>query len=404
MKKTPYMKAVYLTRYIAPAAALACVVVLGAWALMEPVPSADVAHDPVFSREIVAYEVLPAPRGGEPVVKYEYLGDELPEKLAPDEDVTKRTENSFHRVLQQETKDTPAVYEGVFYPQPTFTEEGNVWRYIEHATTTKAAFDALRAESPLAMLFLRKAQAQSISPFASVGDGWIVHPASTSEFGFNTCDPTTITWTNAREADTGTAVANTSSGSVQVFSEQSYDVEMNQTYCATTIVRAFFPFDTSSIPSGATISAATLNIYITGTTNTDNDGIDYLTIIRTSQSTHTTLADADYDNVGTTEGIDSGQRKDISSIGSNVYLSFTLNATGQGWISKSGQVSNCSASNGITCLGMREGHDNLDSSNNPNTENTVTFYTSERTGTSEDPYLTVTYSGGGTAFWMWSDF
>lgn len=179
-----------------------------------------------------------------------------------------------------------------------------------------------------------------------------------------------------------------------------------------TIDRTFLPFDTSSIPSNATITAATLNLYTLTKTNTDNDGTDFLTVTQTSQATHTVLANADYDQCGAvsnpTEGIDSGQRKDISSITTSAYLVFTLNATGNGWIKKSGQASACSATAGITCLGVREGHDVTNaaivSGFDVVAENTATFSSSEQSGTSQDPYLAVTYTASSAAFWQFQDY
>jgi len=102
----------------------------------------------------------------------------------------------------------------------------------------------------------------------------------------------------------------------------------------------------------------------------------------------TTLATSDYDNAGSvdspTEGIDTSERKDLSSITTGVYLSILLNSVGQSWISPTG----------YTKLALREGHDVIDSvfGGATSTSNSLTFRTSEYTGTSSDPYLTVTYT------------
>lgn len=363
-------------------------------------PQVKAPHeDAVFSREVIAYDVVPAPAGQEAEVKYQYLGNPLPEKLAPDEDVAKRTETSYTRVIVPGTSEAPPTYMAVFYSKPTFTRQGNEWRYIEHATTTTAAFNALHTESPLATLFLPKAHAADI--YSGAGDGWTQNRDDTNDCGTR--------WSATHDAATGTSfsyTATTLSVSAMSFSSTFLSLFL----C--TIDRTFLPFDTSSIPSNATITAATLNLYTLTKTNTDNDGTDFLTVTQTSQATHTVLANADYDQCGAvsnpTEGIDSGQRKDISSITTSAYLVFTLNATGNGWIKKSGQASACSATAGITCLGVREGHDVTNaaivSGFDVVAENTATFSSSEQSGTSQDPYLAVTYTASSAAFWQFQDY
>ncbi len=388
----------YETHFIAPAAALAIVVAFSVWGFSKPTPEADFVNDPVFSRELVAYEILPTGEEAESLVKYEYLGEPLPEKLAPDEDVTKRTETSYHRVVQPGTEDTPATYQGIFYSQPTFAREGDEWRYIEHATTTKAAFDALRAESPLATLFLRKAQAQSISPFSGAGDGYI--DSYSSELSDGCSLP--LIWANARAGSPGSADPTGSTGVVGASTNYSNEPSPDPDLCEANVYRTFLPFVTSAIPAAATISTASLSVYVTSKINDDNDGTDYITVVRTSQFSAITLDVGDFGSIGSTEGVATGDRKDITSISTSAYLTFTLNATGRSWIAKSGTASNCGVGTGTTCLGLREGHDLAD--DQVVFTSSINISSSEATGTSQDPYLSVTYSGGGNAFWMWSDF
>lgn len=162
------------------------------------------------------------------------------------------------------------------------------------------------------------------------------------------------------------------------------------------IVRSFFPVDTSGIADGDTVTAAILYLYGTGVDNGDNDGEDWMSIVQTSQNDTSTLISADFDQCGDsigyapsgpypTEGIDSGARIDLGSWNAAGWNSFTFNATGHGWVDKTG----------YTKLGLREGHDCLDHSILSSKNNRAKGYTSERTGTSEDPYLDVTSSAGG---------
>ncbi|MFA4845778.1 MAG: SpvB/TcaC N-terminal domain-containing protein, partial [Patescibacteria group bacterium] len=157
------------------------------------------------------------------------------------------------------------------------------------------------------------------------------------------------------------------------------------------LYRSFLPFDTSSIPDDATVTSATLNVYVYSKINNDNDGDDFVTLVQTSQAGTTSLVREDFDQAGATdnptEGIDTSERKDITSVTTNVYLTFNLNTTGLGWISKTG----------TTKLGLREGHDVIDSSftssSSSSTQyNNLYIRSSEYSGTSYDPYLSITYT------------
>lgn len=307
-------------------------------------------------------------------VVYAYRGEALPDKLAPDEIIERRNETSYTRNLGTNTQGQPE-FNTIIYPQPAFfeTEEGE-WYYVEYAVAPYDVFkDEYLKDNPLSWVTGKTAHA--VDFFAGSGDGYIVHTAST--------------WDSVHDATAGTTAdatavdAYAASNSID-FKGVTYD-----------IYRGFLPFVTSSIPATAIVTAASISIYVNLTQNTDNDGADYLTVVQTSQGTHTTLATGDFDQCGSinspTEGIDSGQRKDISSISTSAYLTFTLNATGMSWINGNGVDAPCSATNGISCFGIREGHDTTDASVVSNTGNLVRYYASEQTGTSQDPYLSVTY-------------
>lgn len=395
------------TPFAAIASALGFATFLGAYALWFQPAKDSPRSDPLFSREVVAYEVLPALDGGEAVVKYEYKGEKLSEKLVPDEVVEKRTEFSYTRAVSVDSEGV-TTYNSIFYTRPTFVQDGSDWYLIEHATTTETAFNAARQENAFASLFWRKAYAATASPYSEAGDGDITVNSFNQCTGVGCCNLST-NWGNAR-SDTGTNAAaqpTPASALVYTYAATAYDGDLNQTTCQADIYRTFLPFNTGSIPSGATISAATLNVYVSSKQNDVNDGFDYVTVVRTSQSTHTTLAAADYDQCGSinspTEGIDSGQRKDITSVSTSAYLVFTLNSTGLGWIAKSGTASNCSATSGISCFGLREGHDTTNT--NPSTGgNFIDISTSEASSQTQDPYLSVTYTGGDLSFWQFQDF
>jgi hypothetical protein len=164
------------------------------------------------------------------------------------------------------------------------------------------------------------------------------------------------------------------------------------------IRRAFFPVDTSGIPDGATINSATF--YAKTSTigdNDDNDGDDFFVLVGpTSQADPTQLVTADFDTCGSVDAPQeiTADRKDFSSIAAvGTYNSWVLNATGLGIISKTG----------YTLIGMREGHDVVDSAivGGVNADNQIRFYTSEQAGTGDDPYLEVDYTPpGDVVAWM----
>ena len=350
--------------------------------------------DSITGREVVSYSA-PEGVGDDALIRYQYLGKELPEKLAADEDVSKRTESSYTRDLGVENagaKEERHHYQSVFYSAPSFTKDGDTWRYIENATTTKAAFDAKRRENPIAALFWKKAYAASVSPFSGAGDGYTAHGESgdaENVVTFNDC--------NFDTGPTGSALAFASSTSFRIFSQLVGPLSARS--CE--IDRAFIPFDTSAIPNSATISAATLSLFVTAKTNGVNDGLDTADLVQTHQGSSGTVFDGDhhlsYDTGGATA-------LDITSVTTSAYNVWTLNVTGIAWIKKSGQAATCGTVTGFTCLGLREGHDIAGTMTLNASGDSLTISSSENTGTTQDPFLSVTYTTGGTAFWQFQDY
>ncbi len=164
------------------------------------------------------------------------------------------------------------------------------------------------------------------------------------------------------------------------------------------IRRAFFPVDTSGIGAGATINSATFHAKTSlKGDNDDNDGDDFFVLVGpTSQASNTTLAAGDFDACGTIDAPQeiTGDRFDYSSIAAvGVYNDWTLNATGLSIINTTG----------YTLIGLREGHDVLDSAivGGVNADVQCRFYTSEQAGTGDDPYLLVDYTPpGDVVAWM----
>lgn len=147
-----------------------------------------------------------------------------------------------------------------------------------------------------------------------------------------------------------------------------------------TVSRIFLPIDTSGLSDTCTVTAATLNI--TCTQPLLSYGTCDMALVQTSQSSTSTLSTADFDQCGSISNPTEGAtRIEVFSTG---VKTMTLDSTGISWISKSG----------FTMLGLRTGW--LDCDNATPTLSSQEMYTrfasSETTGTSSDPYLSVTWS------------
>ena len=153
------------------------------------------------------------------------------------------------------------------------------------------------------------------------------------------------------------------------------------------IDRAFVPFDTSSLPDNAIVIDAKLKVYIAHKINNDNDGDDFITLVQGSQASTASLTISDYNKAGAVynskEGINITERKDITQVATNQYLVFNLNDTGKSWISKTG----------ATKLGLREGHDVINSAfvGNADQFNQIVIRSSGYADTLNDPILEITY-------------
>jgi RHS repeat-associated protein len=154
------------------------------------------------------------------------------------------------------------------------------------------------------------------------------------------------------------------------------------------IARAFFPLDTSAIPDNATISSSTFKFYVTAKSDDFNDAYDYMTLYQGSQASTSQVVDSDISKCGDaiTNPTKGSSDLDITNATTSAWNTLPLNATGLGWISKTG----------FTKLCMREGHDatNHETVNNSGTWalSGLTISSSESSVVSQAPYLEVTYT------------
>lgn len=142
-----------------------------------------------------------------------------------------------------------------------------------------------------------------------------------------------------------------------------------------TCLRAFLPFDTSALGSGATVTAATLNVYVYFVYADSGE----VGLVSQTQASTSTLAATDYLSVGSTEY---ATRVTVpGTVATNAYLAIPL--TGLSVINKTG----------FTKLALRSGTD-IDASWSPVGDKAVgiAFRASEQAGTSNDPYLDITYT------------
>lgn len=325
-------------------------------------------------KRMVGFEIVG--KKGKEVVNYTYRGEKLPPRLDPREVVGMRTENSYTVYLGDLNKPQQNSYDLELrsFSKQAYTKAGDDWYFVEYGQTSKENFDAvMKKERPLSWLWGETAYA--VDYFAGAGDGYIYATGGS-------------TWSAVRDATTGTADP---TSTIAQYGAVNFYLKAD----SFAVYRVFLPFDTSSIPASATITAASISVYGTSTPNNTLGGT--WAVVRTSQATHTTLANTDFPNIGTTLG--SSATSYSGTIDS--YITVTLNATGIGWIAKSGVSSNCSGTSGISCFGLRD--NTYDIGNvTPCTGLSCSEYayisTSEADGTSQDPYLSVTYS---TSFAPW---
>ena len=287
----------------------------------------------------------------------------------------KTAENIFFRDGEKYSNTVISNSDGLnttfhFYLGDHFSKEENGVYLIERgATTTIAAFDEQTKFTLLEKIknsFIKTILAADY--YSSSGDGKIQYTGSSN-------------WATTRDAATGSAVV----------------VNATEDYCGSSewyapspqygIKRGFFPFDTSAIPAGSTITAAALKFWTVTVSDQDNDGYDYIVVVQTSQASETSLTTADYDAFSFTEG---SNQVELTTLATGQYNTWTLNNLT--WVKASGETSNCGVTAGFTCLGLIEGHDaaNQAISSADTTANFNYGYLSEQAGTSNDPYLSVT--------------
>ena len=158
------------------------------------------------------------------------------------------------------------------------------------------------------------------------------------------------------------------------------------------IGRGFFLFDTSALPNSATISSADFSWFTQGKVHQiDNTAYDYYNVVQTTPASNTDLVNGDFDKCGAISSPTKGASDIVyANVADGNYTSWTLNATGLGWISLTG----------VTKLGVREGHDidNVEptyGADGNKFSGTGARY-ADYAGTGFDPVLSLSYTDAGS--------
>lgn len=202
-----------------------------------------------------------------------------------------------------------------------------------------------------------------------------------SDTGDGSIRASNASFSTARSATTGTVQGGSSH-------YLSCGLEGGSTY---NFYMGFFMFDTSAIGASDTISDAVFSLYLVGD-NAGTAGNQY-GVTQSKQATWNSLASGDFDDRrdSISSGTEGATRKNRATGSTSGYEDFTLNATGRGWIARSGETKPASASaSGKTQLSLAWAKDIDNSAPTTNDYNQV--YSADQTGTSNDPKLVVTHS------------
>lgn len=211
----------------------------------------------------------------------------------------------------------------------------------------------------------------SLTAYSTTADGLVRNNGSSS-------------WATLRNATDGTAAYNAQTAAASLCLADGTTADKY-------IDRSFYYFDLSSIPQNATITSATLSLYVSAASSAAGGSV---TVVEGTQAA--TLTTADFDQVGSTEFVDS--RTNFSALTATAYNNFTLNAAGLTYVQ--GKFASTAK------LALRSSFDLDNSAPGTTVYSSMSGYFSDHTGTTEDPILTVVYTPVARTTsdsWAWSD-
>jgi hypothetical protein len=328
---------------------------------------------------------------GTDAVKYAYVTGEPP--ALPNEDIERRTPNSQSIVLDTKIEDKKKIetVKTSFYSKPQMYKKNGEWHQIEYATTTSEVFSM----SGAVPYIKRRELAEELIPgeraFALTSTFYPDPDVESTSVDGDVYDYEGGAFGTSLSNACNVALGQARSG-VSPFPEDNLTITIvasltvNGAFdspglwtCDGEVAQVFTLFDTSSLPDSASISSATLSLYVVSKINSANDGGDTVNIVSSNPASNVALASGDFNIVGTTLF---ATAVDITSMSTSAYTTFTLNSSGKAAITATG----------VSKFGVREGHDIGALNMTANSENSVTFSTAEQTGTSQDPKLDVTYT------------
>lgn len=203
----------------------------------------------------------------------------------------------------------------------------------------------------------------------------------------------TDTWSSARDATTGDDVNDTAANQVFMDAYSEATPRFNVAY-------GFMLFSTGDfVGTDDNIDKAVINLWITGSGNTPNDGDDFIVVTHTNPASNTALAGADMDAVTDMAGTNphgagvelrdasdyatSSSHFDITNVNVNAWLEIPLNATGTTAIGK--------GAGSISKFGFAEGHTAYNHAISGNNDNYLRGDTGDGTNR---PYLLLKTSSG----------
>lgn len=159
-----------------------------------------------------------------------------------------------------------------------------------------------------------------------------------------------------------------------------------------TINRGFIPFDTSSIPTGSTITAVDLKLYVASKDDEETGG--EIGVIQTTQASISAIATGDYDNLTLNSPTEGATRVTIAAISTSAYNTISLNAAGRGFVNPGGS----------TLLGIRHSRDIDNSTPGGSTDSARNRIVCQVSEDANPPQLVITYTSGAADLSGYGDF
>jgi len=301
------------------------------------------------------------------VVTYQYATiKDVPHTLdGVEENINKRQYNS----VSYDTVDGKTITQ--FYTAPTFGKLNGEWYEIKVATSSVEEFEQATGKQVISRSwFFPEVWAATLTATSSNMDGEAYRTQAGS------------TWLNTTQG----------TGSASINSQVYWDCLGTATAGAGPWgnYRCSLPFDTSGIPSNATVTTATLKLYFNQIYD-EGGGEKMGVVVSTTIAVAGALTAADYLRISLTSTPKIAVERTLASISNVAYESFVFSSTTLSYIKRSGEAGTCDGGTlGLSCIGLRVSNDyNVVA---PNTASGVTVFSSYSAFSNTFPYLEVEYS------------